>query len=358
MSFGYSLRRLHMNEQTQRGIAALKAGDRAAARQLLREAVRQNPDEAVAWLWLSGAVESDQERISCLQHVLRIDPGNIHAARGLAQIVERRTKPAPVQPQAEPVEETHPVREPVISQEPQEVQEEQVASEIAPPEDEPIQSVEEERFESAFRISAVQDAREQLASDPRLQEEELLSEEAQLLEERPPAPPLSIQAAAPAPPASTRSRKTAAQEDPGQMVFRTRPSLVPALLAFWVFFFGAVLIARLLRDNPEVSLPLALGLGVLLELVVLFVIIRNYSTRYVLTTRQLSLPFKGRRVKIPLSSIQHAEERQSTLQGIIGVGDVMIDAAVGGQLVHLRMRDVPEFQRRMEQLQKNIKAQA
>jgi pimeloyl-ACP methyl ester carboxylesterase len=61
----------------------LQNGDRAGARQLLAEALRLNPADEQAWLWMSGAVESDKERLDCLQQVLAIDPGNRAALAGL-----------------------------------------------------------------------------------------------------------------------------------------------------------------------------------------------------------------------------------------------------------------------------------
>src|SRR5512135_3270270 len=79
-----------MNELTQQGIAALKSGDRAAARQLLTAAIKQDSGDVTAWLWLTGTLEKDEERIACLRKVLQLDPNNQAAARGLAQITERR----------------------------------------------------------------------------------------------------------------------------------------------------------------------------------------------------------------------------------------------------------------------------
>lgn len=78
-----------MADLTQQGIAAMKNGDIKRARQLLRAAVEQNPDDVKSWLWLSGAVKTDQERAICLQEVLKLDPDNATAARGVAQMVAR-----------------------------------------------------------------------------------------------------------------------------------------------------------------------------------------------------------------------------------------------------------------------------
>lgn len=78
-----------MSELTRRGIAALKSGDRNRAQQLLRAATRKTPDDVQAWLWLSGAVETDEERAACLQQVLRLDPENPAATQGLAKLIAR-----------------------------------------------------------------------------------------------------------------------------------------------------------------------------------------------------------------------------------------------------------------------------
>ena len=61
----------------------LQAGDRKSAWLLLVEAIQQRPDDEAAWLWLSGAVESDEERQDCLERVLAIDPCNQAALAGL-----------------------------------------------------------------------------------------------------------------------------------------------------------------------------------------------------------------------------------------------------------------------------------
>ncbi|HEY1013587.1 MAG TPA: tetratricopeptide repeat protein, partial [Herpetosiphonaceae bacterium] len=51
----------------QRGIAALQAGDPAQARALLTEALRTDPADPAAWIWLSGAVSEIAERRFCLE---------------------------------------------------------------------------------------------------------------------------------------------------------------------------------------------------------------------------------------------------------------------------------------------------
>ena len=80
------------------GIAALKAGDRAGARDLLAQAIRLNPTDERSWLWLSGAVETDDERRRCLERVLQINPQHAAARRGLAALAAANA-PVAVAPQ-------------------------------------------------------------------------------------------------------------------------------------------------------------------------------------------------------------------------------------------------------------------
>ncbi|MDD3827798.1 MAG: hypothetical protein PHY79_17675 [Anaerolineae bacterium] len=75
------------------GIAAARAGDRPAARRLLAEAARRDPTSEMAWLWLSGVLDTAQGRSHCLKKVLEINPANEVARRGL-QVLEAAT-PAP-----------------------------------------------------------------------------------------------------------------------------------------------------------------------------------------------------------------------------------------------------------------------
>jgi|GEM_PF-849659 len=101
------------DDLTSQGIAALKAGDRLRARQLLAAAVSANPRDERAWLWLSGAVEADAQRIECLRRVLTINPSNDVARKGLAALGVKTESPSPIQPapspqpdQAAPAEQT------------------------------------------------------------------------------------------------------------------------------------------------------------------------------------------------------------------------------------------------------------
>ncbi|NTW02028.1 MAG: hypothetical protein HGA19_12180, partial [Oscillochloris sp.] len=67
----------------ERGAAALRVGNRDRARELLGAAVRADPQNILAWLWLSGALDNPAQQRQCLERVLRIDPQNMAALRGL-----------------------------------------------------------------------------------------------------------------------------------------------------------------------------------------------------------------------------------------------------------------------------------
>jgi membrane protein YdbS with pleckstrin-like domain len=75
-----------MDELTIQGIQALKSGNKPQARTFLLAALEKNEDDLYAWLWLSGAVDNDQDRLDCLKQVLRIDPNHDAAAKGVAYL--------------------------------------------------------------------------------------------------------------------------------------------------------------------------------------------------------------------------------------------------------------------------------
>lgn len=67
----------------QQGIAAAKAKRNEEARQLLQNAIKLNPGNETAWLWLSSVAKDQQERIFCLRQILQINPENDMAQKGL-----------------------------------------------------------------------------------------------------------------------------------------------------------------------------------------------------------------------------------------------------------------------------------
>lgn len=80
------------------GIAQAKAGQRERARELLLRVVERDERNAQAWLWLSGVVDSDEDRRVALENVLTLDPQNATARAGLDWLdrqVAPQAAPAP-----------------------------------------------------------------------------------------------------------------------------------------------------------------------------------------------------------------------------------------------------------------------
>ncbi|MGH2593836.1 MAG: tetratricopeptide repeat protein, partial [Anaerolineae bacterium] len=92
---------------TQKGIAALKAGNSNLARRFFDAALDDNPNDELAWLWLSGVVHTPDEKRECLKRVLAINPNNAAAKRGLDILGPEPVAPLASFP-AEPVESATP----------------------------------------------------------------------------------------------------------------------------------------------------------------------------------------------------------------------------------------------------------
>ena len=87
----------------KQAIEAIKAGDKATGKRLLiDEVIRTNPRSEQAWLWMTQVADADEDRINYLRHVLKINPNNEAAKRGLAAMEEKLAKrPKPVIPPIE-----------------------------------------------------------------------------------------------------------------------------------------------------------------------------------------------------------------------------------------------------------------
>lgn len=64
-------------------LSAIDSGDKTRARDLLSRLLKTNPENPRYWLWMSAVVETPKERVYCLKEVLRRDPTNETARRGL-----------------------------------------------------------------------------------------------------------------------------------------------------------------------------------------------------------------------------------------------------------------------------------
>lgn len=67
----------------QEAIGAVHRGEILRARDLLTRLLKMDKAEPAYWLWMSAVVETPRERTYCLQEVLKYDPRNEMARRGL-----------------------------------------------------------------------------------------------------------------------------------------------------------------------------------------------------------------------------------------------------------------------------------
>jgi len=84
-------------ELLQRGIAAARAGRLQEARQALLQVIELDERNERAWIWLSGVVDSTEERRICLENVLAINPQNHHAQAGMRWLDQQESPPPPAQ---------------------------------------------------------------------------------------------------------------------------------------------------------------------------------------------------------------------------------------------------------------------
>lgn len=99
------------NELIRQGIAAAKNGDRAGAATFLQQATRQDENNQVAWLWLSGCVEGAEQKRACLERIVAIDPTSEIGKQAQAGL-EQLPRPAPPAPPARVETTTTPPHKP------------------------------------------------------------------------------------------------------------------------------------------------------------------------------------------------------------------------------------------------------
>jgi len=258
---------------TQEGIASYKAGDKETARHLLRTATTQDPADITAWLWLAGAAETDQERADCLSQVLKLDPNNVQAAKGLAQMVSS----------------------------------------------------------GKARIATSSDEHGKTPSDPGTVEN-----------------------------LATSPNKTNDQPDEVEL-FSVRPSVIPVVLTG----LGGLLLIIILM---AIMLSYSSGgfLGGVANCIAAFLILATVGaiaygillrlfTRYTLTTRRLIVEsgILGRSKKtIPIQRIQDVSFRQSLLERLFEIGDVLVESA--GERGAIRLLDLAHCKHRTEQILRQV----
>lgn len=73
----------------QEALEAIRQGQRLRARDLLTRLLRADQSNPEYWMWMSSVVDTLKEQVYCLQTVLRLDPENQSAKRGLVLLGAR-----------------------------------------------------------------------------------------------------------------------------------------------------------------------------------------------------------------------------------------------------------------------------
>ena len=77
---------MQQDHMLKEAIEAVREGHKVRARDLLTRLLRADQTNQTYWLWMSSVVETPREQVYCLQNVLRLDPHNEAARRGLILI--------------------------------------------------------------------------------------------------------------------------------------------------------------------------------------------------------------------------------------------------------------------------------
>ena len=357
---------------TRRAREAIARGDREAARQLLAQALREQPNSEMAWMMMSTVVEQPDRKRDCLERVLRINPSNDAARERLAELeapeaqAEIEPTPLPEPPEGAPLSartvrssaeaepaappEPEPAAAPAASEMPAETKA------AAPPADSPDAA-----------SGAAPEAEPAAPSGPdAVATEETTSEAAaaapspESADELPPAEPAPEGETMPS--LQPASEPAAGAEEAGAVPWSSSlaDSLVPGervmhrtTLTPWVFsrpvavVLGAVIVLSLPSGDLQ-SIVLVCGAGLLVLALAYFGLraIRYFGSEYVVTDRRV-LAKRGLlarlTVDIPLLEIEEVKVGRSLFGGSSGPGNVWIRRTDRTQTMFWRIRQPGAF---------------
>lgn len=69
---------------------SIRQGDLAEGKAGLDWVIQRDPENVLAWLWMSRCVKTPQEKLACYQKVLAIDPSNEHAQKGISILRQQK----------------------------------------------------------------------------------------------------------------------------------------------------------------------------------------------------------------------------------------------------------------------------
>ncbi|MCA9933693.1 MAG: tetratricopeptide repeat protein [Ardenticatenaceae bacterium] len=75
-----------ISQNLREAITAVQSGNRDEAQELLLALVREDPQNEMAWLWLSDVIDNVDDRIIALENAIAINPQRVQTRKRLAQV--------------------------------------------------------------------------------------------------------------------------------------------------------------------------------------------------------------------------------------------------------------------------------
>ena len=80
-------------DRVQRASEALRSGEKAKARRLIQEELRENPSNVTAWTWACELTRSVEEKKLCLRKILSLNPDHSSARNYLSKLEKEQGQP-------------------------------------------------------------------------------------------------------------------------------------------------------------------------------------------------------------------------------------------------------------------------
>jgi len=72
-----------VTEALDKAANTIKGGDLETGKEILKWVLEREPNNVLAWLWMSRCVKTNEAKLDCFNRVLAIDPSNKHALEGV-----------------------------------------------------------------------------------------------------------------------------------------------------------------------------------------------------------------------------------------------------------------------------------
>lgn len=91
-----------MADKLKEATAVIRQGDKETGKEMLLDILQIDPQNDMAWVWMSAVMETDDLRLECLEEALKFNPENQMAQRGIAKLRKNGAGKTAVLPTATP----------------------------------------------------------------------------------------------------------------------------------------------------------------------------------------------------------------------------------------------------------------